>query len=122
MRLRATKRRKAGMNGETGPSRDETAPAVQSAIRAVRRKSLATRIAAAYSSLIAATNPEPEDRTMNATFTAPTRTRVAAFVAAILTSAVVLGATVAGMQPAQSGSAVQMAAVERLAAEPASAH
>jgi len=35
---------------------DETALAVQSAIRALRRKSLAQRIAGAYSALIEATN------------------------------------------------------------------
>jgi len=47
MRLGATKRRKAGTNGEIRPSRDETADAVRSAIRAVRRKSLAPWRAAA---------------------------------------------------------------------------
>ena len=56
MRLRATKRRKAGMNGNNPPYGDETAPAVQSAIRALHRKSLAPHIAGAYSALIEATN------------------------------------------------------------------
>jgi hypothetical protein len=114
MRLRATKRQKAGANGEAGPLRDETLLAVQSAIRAVRRKSLATRRAAAYSSLIAATNPEREDRTMNATFTAPTQTRIAAFAAAILTSTIVLGATLFGMQPTGQGADLQVVALDRV--------
>jgi hypothetical protein len=43
LRLRATKRQKAGMNGESARSRDETGLAVQSAFRAIRRKSLAPR-------------------------------------------------------------------------------
>jgi hypothetical protein len=114
VRLGATKRQKAGMNGETCLSRDQTAFAVQSAIRAVRRKSLAPRFAAAYSPLIAATNPERKDRTMNATFTAPTQTRIAAFAAAILTSTVVLGATVLGMQAAGQGADLQVVALERV--------
>jgi hypothetical protein len=114
MRLGATKRQKAGMNGETGPSRDETAFAVQSAIRAVRRKSLATCIAAAYSSPIAATNPERKDLTMNATFTAPTATRIAAFAAAILTSTVVLGSTVLGMQSGTQAADLQVVAFDRV--------
>jgi len=37
---------------------------------------------------------------MNATFTAPIKTRIAAFAAAILTSTVVLGATVPAWPPA----------------------
>jgi len=114
MRLGATKRRKAGTSGESRPWRDETAPAVQSAIRAVRRKSLAARIAAAYSSLIAATNPERKDRTMNAKFAAPTATRIAAFAAAILTSTVVLGATVLGMQSGSHAADLQVVALDRV--------
>jgi len=46
------------MNGRNPPCGDETAPAVQSAIRALRRKSLAQRIAGAYSALIEATNTD----------------------------------------------------------------
>ena len=56
MRLWATKRRKTGMNGKNQPYGDETAPAVQSAIRALHRKSLAPYIADAYSALIEVTN------------------------------------------------------------------
>ena len=51
---------------------------------------------------------------MNANFTAPTRTRVAAFAAAILTSTAVLGATVLGMQPGSAAADVQVAALERV--------
>jgi 1,2-phenylacetyl-CoA epoxidase PaaB subunit len=58
MRLSATKRRHAGMNGENSLKDDEIELAVRSAIRAFHRKSLATSFAAAYSSLIAATNPD----------------------------------------------------------------
>jgi hypothetical protein len=114
MRLGATKRRKAGTNGENRLRRDETPPAVRSPIHAVRRNPLAARLAAAYSSLIAATNPQRKDRAMNATFTAPTRTRIAAFAAAILTSTVVLGATVLGMQSGSGAADLQVAALERV--------
>jgi hypothetical protein len=114
MHLSATKRQKAGMNGAARLRSDETDPAVQSAFRALRRKSLAARAADAYSSLIAATNPTRKDRTMNATYIAPTRTRIAAFTAAILTSTVVLGATVLGMQPAGQGADLQIVALERV--------
>jgi hypothetical protein len=114
MRLCATKRQKAGLNGETRLARDETGFAVQSAICAIRRNSLAPSRAAAYSSLIAAQQPTRKDRTMNATFTAPIKTRIAAFVAAILTSTVVLGATVLGMQPDGQGADLQVVALERV--------
>jgi hypothetical protein len=114
MRLGATKRRLAGMNGKSPPKGDETRFAVQSAIRASHRKSLAPWFAAAYSSLIAATNPRRKDRTMNATFTAPTRTRVAAFAGAILTSSLVLGATVFGMQAGSQTTDLQVVALERV--------
>jgi hypothetical protein len=110
----ATKRQKSGMNGEIGPARDEIASAIQSSFRAIRRKSLARRLAAAYSSHIAATNPTRKDRIMNATFTAPTQTRITAFAAAILTSTVVLGATVLGMQSAGQGTDLQVVALERV--------
>ncbi len=49
---------------------------------------------------------------MNA-FTAPIATRIAAFAAAVLTSTVVLGATVFGMQPDDSAS-LQVVALERV--------
>jgi len=51
---------------------------------------------------------------MNATFTAPIQTRIAAFAAAILTSTVVLGATVFGMQPAGHGADLQVVALDRV--------
>ena len=51
---------------------------------------------------------------MNANFSAPTRTRIAAFAAAILTSTVVLGATVLGMQPGNAAAELQVAALERV--------
>jgi len=51
---------------------------------------------------------------MNATFTAPTQTRIAAFAAAILTSTIVLGATVLGMQSGGQTADLQVAALERV--------
>jgi hypothetical protein len=87
-------------------------PAVRAAIRAIHRKSLAARRAGPYSAFIAATNPNAKDPTMNA-FTAPIATRIAAFAAAVLTSTVVLGATVFGMQPDDSAS-LQVVALERV--------
>ena len=47
---------------------------------------------------------------MNASFSTPVKARVAAFVSAVITSALVLGSTVAGMQPKDE--AVQLAALE----------
>ena len=41
---------------------------------------------------------------MNATYTTSLQTRLVAFAVALLTSAVVLGGTVAGMQPRDDGS------------------
>jgi hypothetical protein len=100
------------MNGENGLCCDETGPAVRAAIRAIRRKSLAAGRADPYSASIAATNPNAKDPTMNA-ITAPIATRFAAFAAAFLTSTVVLGATVLGMQPEQDAS-LQVVALERV--------
>jgi hypothetical protein len=51
---------------------------------------------------------------MNARFAAPARTRIAAFAAAVLTSAVVLGATVLGMQPGSPSADAQVIALERV--------
>jgi hypothetical protein len=101
------------MNGENGASRDETGAAVQSAIRALRRKLLAPRRVADYSLPIEATNPRRQDRTMTATFTAPTATRIAALAAAILTSTVVLGTTVLGMQGGRHAE-LQVVALDRV--------
>ena len=51
---------------------------------------------------------------MNATFTAPTQTRIAAFAAAVLTSTVVLGATLVGMQSGSHSTDLQVASLERV--------
>jgi hypothetical protein len=50
---------------------------------------------------------------MNANFTTSLQTRLAAFAVALLTSAVVLGSTIAGMQPRDDGS-MQVIALERV--------
>lgn len=51
---------------------------------------------------------------MNANFATPTKTRIAAFAAAVITSTVVLGATVLGMQPGAPTAELQAVALERL--------
>jgi hypothetical protein len=51
---------------------------------------------------------------MNANFTAPATTRLAAFAAAILTSTVVLGATVLGMGSGSQASDLQVVALDRV--------
>jgi len=51
---------------------------------------------------------------MNATFTVPTATRIAAFAAAILTSSVVLGSTVLGMQSGTQAADLQVVALDRV--------
>ena len=51
---------------------------------------------------------------MNASYSTPVKARVAAFVGAVITSALVLGSTVAGMQPKDE--AVHLMALERAAA------
>src|SRR5262245_32386145 len=58
-------------------------------------------------------NTTPKDRTMNAAYTASLSARFAAFAAAVLTSAVVLGSTMAGMQPDEDTSA-PVVALERV--------
>jgi hypothetical protein len=114
LRLRATKRRKAGMNCKTGFRRDKTASAACAAICAVHRNPLAPRGASAYSSLIATTQPERKDRTMKTNFATPTKARFAAFVLALVTSTTVLGATVFAMQPRYEGAGPQPIALERV--------
>lgn len=52
---------------------------------------------------------------MNASFAAPTQTRIAAFAAAILTSTVVLGATVLGMQSGAQSADLQVSSPALLA-------
>jgi hypothetical protein len=58
--------------------------------------------------------PTTKDLTMtNATYTArPAAARVASFFLAVLASASVLGATVAGMQPRYDGAAPQVVALD----------
>jgi len=51
---------------------------------------------------------------MNATFTATTRTRIAAFAAAILTSAVVLGTTVLGMASNSPDAGLHVASIDQV--------
>ena len=51
---------------------------------------------------------------MNATLTAPIKTRVAAFAAAILTSAVVLGTTVLGMASISPDTGLYVASIEQV--------
>jgi hypothetical protein len=51
---------------------------------------------------------------MNAYFTAPIKTRIAAFAAAVLTSTTVLGATVLGMQSGARDSNLAVVALERV--------
>jgi len=102
MRLVAMNRRKAGMNGENVPEIARNAPAVHAAIPAVRRNRLAMRASAAYSSFHRSTPiNERKDRTMKAT---STQMRLTSLLLAVLTSAIVLGATVTGMQPSAADS------------------
>ena len=51
---------------------------------------------------------------MSASFATPARTRIAAFAAAILTSTVVLGATVLGMQSGSPATDLQVVAMDRV--------
>jgi hypothetical protein len=56
---------------------------------------------------------------MNANYSTPARARIAAFIGAVLTSTVVLGSTVAGMQP-QGEDGANLAARERVMVSAAS--
>jgi len=90
------------MNCRNARGSATNAPAVHAAIRAVRRNRLAMRASAAYSSFHRSTlNNERKDRTMKAT---STQMRLTSLLLAVLTSATVLGATVAGMQPSAAAS------------------
>jgi len=51
---------------------------------------------------------------MNATLTAPIKTRIAAFAAAILTSAVVLGTTVLGMASSSPDAGLHVASTDEV--------
>ena len=51
---------------------------------------------------------------MNATATPSFSTRLTAFVVALLASSVVLGSTVAGMQPREEGASQHVVALERV--------
>jgi hypothetical protein len=59
---------------------------------------------------------------MNARFTAPIRTRITAIAAAVLTSTLVLGATVAGMQSGVGDSNLAIVALERVVVTAPSVH
>jgi len=103
------------MRRGAAPGHDETGPAVRAAIPAPRRKPLARAPRPAYSAFIDTEHRSArKERTMNANFSTPVKARVAAFVGAVITSALVLGSTVAGMQPKDG--AVHLAALERAAA------
>ena len=101
------------MNCKTVPWRDESAVAVHAAISAARRKSLEMPLHGAYSAAIDTHTEARKDHTMNATYTTSFLTRATAFVVAALTSAVVLGSTVAGMQP-HDDAGLQTIALERV--------
>ena len=51
---------------------------------------------------------------MNATFSAPIKTRIAAFTAAILTSTVVLGATTLGMASSSPAADLYVASIDHV--------
>jgi hypothetical protein len=101
------------MNCKNPPERDQTGFAIHAAICAAGRKSLESPRRDAYSAPIDNALASRKDRTMNATYTASFTARVTAFIVAVLTSAVVLGSTVAGMQP-RDESGMQVIALERV--------
>jgi hypothetical protein len=53
---------------------------------------------------------------MNANYTTSVKSRVTAFVFALATSALVLGSTVAGMQPHDDGASAKLIAADRVTA------
>lgn len=59
---------------------------------------------------------------MNANISAPLKTRVAAFAAALLTSTAVLGATVLGMQSQTPTAGLEVIAMEQVVITPAGVH
>jgi hypothetical protein len=59
---------------------------------------------------------------MNASFSAPLKTRIAAFAAALLTSTTVLGATVLGMQWQAPAAGLEVVAMEQVVITPAAVH
>jgi hypothetical protein len=102
------------MKCETTLGRDETGPAVRAAIPAPRRKSLAGEPRAAYSAFIDTEHRSTrKDRTMNANYSTPARVKLSAFVGAVVASVVILGSTVAGMQPTDEFNG-QLVALERV--------
>jgi len=100
------------MNCRKASQRDETGFAVHAANYAAGRKSLESLEPDAYSAPIDNALAPRKDRTMNA-ITASVSAKVTALVAAVLTSAVVLGSTVAGMQP-KDEAGMQVIALERV--------
>jgi hypothetical protein len=102
------------MKCEMTPGRDETGPAVRAAISAPRRKSLAGAPRPAYSAFIDTEHRSSrKDRTMNANYSTPARVKLSAFVGAVIASVVILGSTVAGMQPTDEFNG-QLVAMERV--------
>jgi hypothetical protein len=101
------------MNRGTARGGDETAFAVHSANSADCRKSLETPVAAAYSPLIDNALAPAKDHTMYATDTVSVATKLTAFVVALVANVIVLGSTVAGMQPREDASQ-NVAALERV--------
>jgi hypothetical protein len=105
------------MNCTRAPEHDETRFAVHAANCAAGRKSLESRACDAYSAPIDNALASRKDRNMNATtnatYAASVSARVTALVVAVLTSAVVLGSTVAGMQP-RDEAGMQVIALERV--------
>jgi hypothetical protein len=98
------------MNCKRASARDETAFAAHAAIPAVHRKSLAASEAAPYSSVQRSTTNRRKDRTMKTT---STQVRVLSFLAAVLMSASVLGATVTGMQASAKVDSPQVVVLDR---------
>jgi hypothetical protein len=96
-----------------GAGRDESAIAVHAANRAADRKSLESRVRDTYSAAIDNAGPHERTDTMNATYTTSVATKLAAFAVAVVTSAVVLGSTVAGMQP-RDEAGMNVIALERV--------
>jgi len=92
---------------------DERVFAAHAAKAAVHRKSVAWQPVAAYSSVQRSTTNRREDRTMTTITTISTQARVTAFVAAVLMSATVLGATVSGMQASAQLQTPQIVVLER---------
>jgi len=85
---------------QIGHASDESAHALRVPNHAVHRNRLARGGAVAYCALIDTERPgQRKNLPMNAVYTTPAAGRIVAFIGAAITSAIVLGSTVAGMQP-----------------------